>query len=46
MKIAIFPMITHNYIVCGIVECVNIILVRRIANYILNVINSNTTYHD
>ena len=33
---------THNYIVCGIVESVNIILDRRIAKYIFNVINSNT----
>ena len=32
---------THNYIVCGIVESVNIILDRRIAKYIFNVINSN-----
>ena len=31
---------THNYIVCGIVESVIIILDRRIAKYIFNVINS------
>ena len=31
------PMRTHNYIVCGIVESVNIILDRRIAKYIFNV---------
>ena len=31
----------HYYIVCGIVERVNIILDRRIAKYIFNVINSN-----
>ena len=32
-----------NYIVCGIVERVNIILDRRIAKYIFNVINSDNT---
>ena len=43
-KIFKLPMRTHNYIVCGIVESVNIILDRRIANYIFNVINFyNTT---
>ena len=40
-KIVKLPMRTHNYIVCGIVESVNIILDRRIAKYIFNVINSN-----
>ena len=40
-KIFKLPMRTHNYIVCGIVESVNIILDRRIAKYIFNVINSN-----
>ena len=34
---------THNYIVCGIVESVNIILDRRITKYICNVINSDNT---
>ena len=34
---------THNYIVCGIVESVNIILDSRIAKYIFNVINSDNT---
>ena len=34
---------THNYIVCGIVESVNIIIDRRIAKYICNVINSENT---
>ena len=39
-KIFKLPMRTHNYIVCGIEESVNIILDRRIVKYILNVINS------
>ena len=30
-----------NYIVCGIVESVNLLLDRRIAKFIFNVINSN-----
>ena len=34
------PIRTHNYIVCSIVESLNIILNRIIAKYILNVINS------
>ena len=34
------PMRTHNYIVCGIVESVNLLLDRRIAKFIFNVINS------
>ena len=38
-KIFKLSMRTHNYIVCGIVESVNIILDRRIAKYIFNVIN-------
>ena len=42
-KIFKLPMRTHNYIVCGIVESVNIILDRRIAKYIFNVINSDNT---
>ena len=42
-KIFKLPMRTHNYIVCGIVESVNTILDRRIAKYILNVINSDNT---
>ena len=37
------PMRTHNYIVCGIVENVNIIFDRRIAKYIFNVINCDNT---
>ena len=37
------PMRTHNYIVCGIVESVNIILDLRMANYIFNIINSDNT---
>ena len=40
LKIFKLPMRTRNYIVCGIVESVNIILDRRIAKYIFNVINS------
>ena len=35
------PIRTHNYIVCGTVESVNIILDCRIVTYILNVINSD-----
>ena len=42
-KIFKLPMRTHNYIVCGIVESVNLILDRRIAKYIFNVINSDNT---
>ena len=42
-KIFKLPMRTHNYIVCGIVESVNIILDRRIAKYIFNIIDSNNT---
>ena len=34
------PMRTHNYIVCGIVESVNLLLDCRIAKFIFNVINS------
>ena len=42
-KIFKLLMITHNYIVCGIVESVNIILDRRIAKNFFNVINSDNT---
>ena len=42
-KIFQLPMRTHYYIVCGIVESVNIIFDRRIAKYIFNVINSDNT---
>ena len=37
------PVRMYNYIVCGIVESVNIILDRRIAKYIFNVNNSDNT---
>ena len=39
-KIFKLPMGTHNYILLGIVESVNIILDRGIAKYIFNVYNS------
>ena len=42
-KIFNLPMRTPTYIVCGIVESVNIILYRRIAKYIFNVINSDNS---
>ena len=37
------PMRSHNYIVCGFVESVNILSDRIIAKYIFNVINSDNT---
>ena len=35
---------THHYFVCVILESMNIILDRRIAKYILNVINSDNIF--
>jgi len=40
-KVFQFPYRAHNYIVCGITECVSIKLHRRLTKFIYSMINSN-----
>ena len=39
-KLFKLPKRTHNYIVCGIVECISIKLDRRLAKFVYSMLNS------
>ena len=39
-KLFKLPTSTHNYIVCGIVECIFIKLARRLAKFVYSMLNS------
>ena len=39
-KLFNLPNRTHNYIVCGIVECISIKLDRRLAKFVYSMLNS------
>ena len=39
-KLFKLPNRTHNYIVCGIVECISIKLDRRLAKFVYSMLNS------
>ena len=40
-KLPKFPCRTHNYLVCGIVECITVNLDRRLAKFVHSKINNS-----
>ena len=43
-KLFKLPYRTHNYLVCGIVECITVKLNRRLTKFVHSMINSNKMY--
>ena len=41
--IYLYPYRTHNYLVCGIVECITVKLDRRLAKFVNSMINSKNS---
>ena len=45
MKLFKLPYRTHNYLVCGIVECITVKLYRRFTKFVHSMINSKNSTH-
>ena len=44
-KLPKFPCRTHDYLVCGIVECITVNLDRRLAKFVHSKINNSKKLH-